>query len=80
MAKFGKWIGGGLGFTLGGPLGALAGFCLGSIIDEAENFIQPSIVPITGKAQITVIGNYNCSLFRKLSAQKMATKMLSHQI
>ena len=27
-----------------------------------------------------VIGNYNCSLFRKLSAQKMATKMLSHQI
>jgi len=25
-----------------------------------------------------VIGNYNCSLFRKLSAQKMATMMLSY--
>jgi DnaJ like chaperone protein len=52
MAKFGKWIGGSLGFTLGGPLGALAGFFLGSIIDEAENIIQPSVVPTTGKVQI----------------------------
>jgi len=31
------------------------------------------------KTEEDVIGNYNCSLFRKLSAQKMATKMLSHQ-
>ena len=67
MAKFGKWIGGGLGFTLGGPLGALAGFCLGSIIDEAENFIQPSIVPITGKAQITQ-GDYMFSLLVLITA------------
>ena len=40
MAKIGKWIGGGLGFTLGGPLGALAGFFLGSVFDEAENIIH----------------------------------------
>ena len=26
MAKFGKWIGGGLGFVLGGPIGGLLGF------------------------------------------------------
>jgi DnaJ like chaperone protein len=35
MAKFGKWIGGGLGFTVGGPIGALLGFAIGSIIDKA---------------------------------------------
>jgi len=40
MAKFGKWIGGGLGFTLGGPLGALAGFFLGSFLDEADQLFE----------------------------------------
>lgn len=30
---FGKWIGSGLGWTLGGPIGALAGFVLGTIFD-----------------------------------------------
>ena len=34
MAKFGKWIGGGLGFTVGGPIGALLGFAIGSVIDK----------------------------------------------
>lgn len=31
MAKYGKWIGAGLGFVLGGPLGALFGLFMGSI-------------------------------------------------
>ena len=35
MAKFGKWIGGGLGFTVGGPIGALFGFAIGSLFDKA---------------------------------------------
>lgn len=30
---FGKWIGSGLGWTLGGPIGALAGFVLGTLFD-----------------------------------------------
>ncbi|MGB0886598.1 MAG: TerB family tellurite resistance protein [Vicingaceae bacterium] len=34
MAKFAKWIGGGLGFTVGGPIGALLGFAIGSVIDK----------------------------------------------
>lgn len=34
MAKFGKWLGGGLGFTLGGPIGAILGFVVGSAIDS----------------------------------------------
>jgi DnaJ like chaperone protein len=47
MAKFGKWIGGGLGFTLGGPLGALAGFFLGSFFDEADTVFQNQL-PASG--------------------------------
>lgn len=33
MGKFGKWIGGGLGFVFGGPIGGLLGFFLGSVVD-----------------------------------------------
>jgi DnaJ like chaperone protein len=33
MAKFGKWIGGGLGWAFGGPIGGLVGFMVGAAID-----------------------------------------------
>lgn len=33
MGSFTKWLGAGLGFTLGGPIGAAIGFALGSFID-----------------------------------------------
>lgn len=36
MAKYGKWIGGGLGWAFGGPIGALVGFLAGSLFDTAE--------------------------------------------
>lgn len=36
MAKFGKWIGGGLGWVMGGPIGALVGFALGSMFDGMQ--------------------------------------------
>ena len=37
MAKFGKWIGAGLGFVLGGgPLGALLGLFIGSVFDDMK--------------------------------------------
>jgi len=36
MAKYGKWIGAGLGFALGGPLGALFGLFLGSAVDNIQ--------------------------------------------
>jgi len=34
--KYGKWIGGGLGWAFGGPLGALFGFAVGSMFDGVE--------------------------------------------
>lgn len=38
MAKFGKWIGGGLGWAVGGPIGALLGFAIGTVVDKT---LQP---------------------------------------
>ena len=35
MAKYGKWIGAGLGFVMGGPIGALFGYFIGSTFDTA---------------------------------------------
>lgn len=37
MAKFFKWIGGYLGLVLGGPLGALAGFVFGALVDNLSS-------------------------------------------
>jgi len=34
--KYGKWIGGGLGWAFLGPIGAILGFAVGSIFDSAE--------------------------------------------
>ncbi|MGE0090491.1 MAG: TerB family tellurite resistance protein [Bacteroidales bacterium] len=36
MGKFGKWIAGGLGWAFFGPLGGIAGFALGSLLESAE--------------------------------------------
>jgi DnaJ like chaperone protein len=36
MKNYLKWIGGGLGWALGGPIGAILGFALGSMIDNTE--------------------------------------------
>ncbi|TCI94185.1 TerB family tellurite resistance protein [Tenacibaculum sp. M341] len=36
MGKFTKWLGAGLGFTLGGPIGAIIGYAIGSVIDGVK--------------------------------------------
>jgi DnaJ like chaperone protein len=36
MRKLGKWIGVGLGWTIGGPIGAIVGFAFGSFIDASN--------------------------------------------
>ena len=35
--KLGKWIGGIMGFMTMGPLGALAGYAIGSLFDKAND-------------------------------------------
>jgi len=34
--KIGKWIGAGLGWTIGGPIGAILGFCVRYFIDATN--------------------------------------------
>ena len=36
MARYGKWIGGGLGWALLGPLGGVLGFVVGSMFDNKD--------------------------------------------
>ncbi|MDA3912535.1 MAG: TerB family tellurite resistance protein [Bacteroidales bacterium] len=36
MAKYGKWLGAGLGWALGGPIGGILGFTIGSIFDGSQ--------------------------------------------
>lgn len=40
MAGFTKWITGGLGFVLGGPIGGLIGFAIGSLIDGSAQLVN----------------------------------------
>jgi DnaJ like chaperone protein len=39
MAKFGKWIGGGLGWVILGPIGGILGFAIGSVLDSSEKIV-----------------------------------------
>lgn len=34
MSNFSKWLGAGIGFTFGGPIGAILGFAAGSVFDK----------------------------------------------
>ncbi|WP_163325351.1 TerB family tellurite resistance protein [Draconibacterium mangrovi] len=40
MAKFGKWIGAGLGAFAGGPIGAVIGFTIGSMFDGGQEAVK----------------------------------------
>lgn len=39
MAKFGKWLAGGLGWAFLGPIGGLIGFALGAMVDGQEEIM-----------------------------------------
>lgn len=48
MAKYGKWIGAGLGFAMGGPLGALLGLFIGSMFDNVKTItVNPLGGPVS---------------------------------
>ncbi len=48
MAKFLKWIGGGIGWAAGGPIGAILGFAFGSMIDGMQSGEYAYDGPVTG--------------------------------
>jgi DnaJ like chaperone protein len=57
MRKFTKWIGAGLGWTIGGPIGALAGFALGSLVDASnlEQFENTRVDTTTGDFVVSLL-------------------------
>ncbi len=68
MGKFAKWIGGGLGFVMGGPLGAILGFLVGSMVDNTT--VYTSTAP--GTTSRTAQGDFGMSLLVLIAAMMKA--------
>ena len=62
MKKFGKWIGAGLGWTIGGPIGALLGFAFGTFVDSSD------LGRFERKNQDTTTGDFIVSLLVLIAA------------
>ena len=66
MTSFLKWIGGGLGWAAGGPLGAILGFFLGSMIDgistTTQQYSDTQAGPAPGYRPATQPGDFTLSL------------------
>ncbi len=60
MAKFGKWIGLGLGWALGGPVGGILGLAVGSIFDKGD--AAPTNAQKRVYRSATTRGDYAASL------------------
>ena len=56
---FGKWIGGGLGWAFGGPIGALIGFAVGSLFDSSNVEVSSTGSTSAGR---TTEGDFKMSL------------------
>jgi len=59
MVKFGKWVGLGLGWALGGPIGGILGLAVGSIFDTGTNVVTGQE---RGTRTQTLRGDYAASL------------------
>ena len=78
MAKFGKWIGGGLGWAFGGPIGAIVGFMVGSMIDGGQEAVKRGT---TGYSSRTTTGGYVMSLLVLVAAvMKADGKVLKSEL
>ena len=79
MAKFGKWIGGGLGWAFGGPIGAVIGFTVGSMFDGGKGQAQTD--RSTGYSGRTTTGGYVMSLLVLVAAvMKADGKVLKSEL
>ncbi|MDR2036622.1 MAG: TerB family tellurite resistance protein [Bacteroidales bacterium] len=75
MGKFAKWIGGGLGWAFGGPIGGILGFMAGSLFDSLD-------VNIIGKPDgKTTMGDFAVSLLVLIAAiMKADGKVLKSEL
>lgn len=65
MAKFGKWVGLGLGWALGGPIGGILGLAVGSIFDSGTTATTGRSRDLQGR---TLRGDYAASLLVLIAA------------
>ncbi len=68
MGSFAKWIGGGLGFVMAGPIGAVIGFLAGAAVDNSD--IQTSTY--TSPPYQTRQGDFGMSLLVLIAAMMKA--------
>ena len=80
MAKFGKWIGAGLGAFAGGPIGAIIGFTIGSMFDGGQEAVKRGTR--TGYSnRTTTTGGYVMSLLVLVAAvMKADGKVLKSEL
>jgi len=62
MAKFGKWIGGGLGWAFAGPIGGILGYAIGSMFDKVSKGEYQQIYNSTDARSRTQTGDFSASL------------------
>ncbi len=65
MAKYGKWVGLGLGWALGGPIGGILGLAVGSIFDSGTTAAVGQGSRLEGR---TLRGDYAASLLVLIAA------------
>ncbi len=86
MAKFGKWIGAGLGAFAGGPIGAIFGFVVGSLFDSSTEALSTGTQTgysgtRTGYSGRTTTGGYVMSLLVLVAAvMKADGKVLKSEL
>jgi DnaJ like chaperone protein len=62
MANFSKWLGAGLGWTFGGPIGAILGFVFGSFMDEFSDGDILDQGQYSQRPTVTSSGDFEVSL------------------
>jgi len=68
MAKFGKWIGLGLGWAFGGPIGGILGLAVGSLLDYSDHSEHYDTTTTTARSAQTKRGDYAASLIVLVAA------------
>ena len=59
---FGKWLGGGLGWAFGGPIGAIIGFALGSLLDNSEVTVTRGRTTTSSSYTSATVNDFTASL------------------
>lgn len=83
MAKFLKWLGGGIGWAAGGPIGGILGFALGSMIDGMQSGVyayEPHQRPNFSKPQTTPNDFILSLLILASSVMRSDTKILKSEL